>query len=186
MALVAWLPLPKASSREVLPSTRQEHGICAYLTSKYGGNIAELGKVKITWNSCQPSRENLLPFAVSSDWSNCWISKNKSQNWTLFDFLNVPIYVSRYSVRTYRLGKGFSHLRLWVLQGCMDGKWTDLDTRHDTNGLNGGYRTAAFVLIISYIVTALKIVQTEPNHVGDDFMIFTNVQFFEEVPDDVR
>jgi hypothetical protein len=68
----------------------------------------------------------------------------------------------------------------------MNGKWIDLDTRHDTNGLNGGYRTVVFVLIMSYIVTTLKIVQTEPDHVGDDFMILTNVQFFGEVPDDVR
>jgi hypothetical protein len=136
--------------------------------------------VKITGNSCHLRRENLLPFVVTSDCSNCRISENKPRSWIVSDFLNVPISVTSYSIKAYRLGKGFSHIRSWVLQGCMDGKWIDLAIRYDTNELNRRYKIGVFMLTMSYSVTALNIVQTAPNHSGDDFMILANVEFFGE------
>jgi hypothetical protein len=188
-ASTAWIPLlenSSISSHDILPGLHQEYAICAHLTSKYGGNIVELGKLKITGNSCRPCRESLLPYVVSYDWSNCWISENKPGSWILFDFLNMSIYVTRYSIKTYRLGKGFSHMKSWLLQGCVDGRWVDLDVRHDTNDLNGRYKTGVFELANPCFVTALRIAQTGPNHAGDDFMILTNVEFFGDVPDDVK
>jgi hypothetical protein len=176
-------PLAVDRTTESLPPGRNEYGICQYLSSVCGGNAAELGRIQITGKSCDPGRDRLLPFLINYEWTHCWISHNAPRAWVQFDFLNLQIYVTHYSIKTYRSGKGFSHLKSWLLQGLQHGQWVDLDLREDTKDLNGRSKTGMFQLANPSLVTMLKLIQTGPNHSGDDFMILTNVEFYGEVID---
>jgi serine/threonine protein kinase len=176
--------LTRDRSPESLLSGRSDYGICQYLSKRCGGNAAELGRSQITGKSCDPNRDRLLPHLINYDWKRCWISHNTPGAWVQFDFVNVQIYVTHYSIKTYRSGKGFSHLKSWLLQGFTGGQWVDLDLREDTEDLNGRSQTGLFQLTNPSLVTMIKLIQTGPNHSGDDFMILTNVEFYGEVEDE--
>jgi hypothetical protein len=171
--------VPTAAS----PPARQGYAICAFLTSKnQGQNIASTGVVTITGNSIDPPRECLLPWLVHRGWTKCWTSENTPESWVQFDFHEKRLLVTHYEIKTYPSGPGYSHLKSWVLRGKVGpNRWVDLDRRNETVDLNGKSNRGTFFLEIPAQVTAIKLIQTEPNHAGDHYLILTNVEFYGEI-----
>jgi serine/threonine protein kinase len=170
---------PKRVMIDVGGSLQEEQPIFAQLNEKYGGNVAELGIVTISGNSVDESRERGLPHLLEPNWTKCWTSKNDKHSWLQFDFHGMNIIISSYTIKTYPLGRGFSHMRSWTLQGSVDGvSWIDLDTRVNTSELNGRSKTGVFTLAGPTEVRSLKLKQTGPNHADDHYMILTNVEFY--------
>jgi hypothetical protein len=154
------------------------------MIAKHGCNVAEIGLITITGRSCDPGRDRLLPNIINYQWNKCWISENAPRAWVQFEFVNNTIWLTHYSIKTYPSGRGFSHLKSWIVQGCIDGKWIDLDIREDTHELNGRSKTGVWALANPCEVHIIRITQTKTNHAGDHFMILTNVEFFGALAND--
>jgi serine/threonine protein kinase len=161
----------------------QCYAICAFLTSKNGGqNIASTGVVTITGNSVDPPRECLLPWLVHSGWTKCWTSENTPESWVQFDFHEKRLFVTHYEIKTYPSGPGYSHLKSWVLKGRIAAdKWFDMDKRTDTVDLNGKSLVGTFFLETPREAQCIKLVQTGLNHGGDHYLILTHVEFFGKI-----
>jgi hypothetical protein len=166
-----------------VPDLPHEYGICARLAERRGGNPAELGAIAIRGNSYDAARERLLPRLVDYTWTKCWTSKNEPGSWVQFDFAPLTVLVARYSIKTYPVAKGFSHLQSWVLQHSLDegASWNDLDRRQNTNDLNGKSKIGFFSVSSPRPTRMLKIKQIDLNHARDDYLILTNVEFYGEI-----
>jgi hypothetical protein len=154
--------------------------ICARLREDLNGNPAEMGVLTIRGNSCDAGRDEMLPKLVDYSWEKCWVSRNEPQSWVSFDFGTTAVLIDRYSIKTYRMPKGFSHLKSWLLQASFnDGlTWEELDRREGLNDLNGKGITAMFVVQKPKTAHLVRILQIGPNHAGDDYLILTNVEFY--------
>jgi hypothetical protein len=180
------LALPPGTAPADSPLEPRDYGICAHLAEQYGGNPAEMGIVIIRGNSCDASRELMLPRLIDYTWTKCWTSRNEPRSWITFDFGSLAMEVGRYSLKTYPVGKGFSHIQSWVLQvsGDAGATWEDVDRREHSGELNGKSKTAAFTLRQPTNARVFRLMQIGPNHAGDHYLILTNVEFYGEVLSD--
>jgi hypothetical protein len=154
-------------------------GIFAHFTSRVNGNIAELGIIKLTGNSIDDARALELPGIVDFSWTKCWTSKNEPNSWIEFDFLHREVFITHYSIKTYSSRRGFSHMRSWRLTGKeRTGSWFELDAKDDNDDLNGKWHYATYLCTSPSAAHVVRLVQTGPNHHGDNYMHITNVEFF--------
>jgi serine/threonine protein kinase len=154
-------------------------GIFANFTARVNGNIAELGIIKLTGNSIDEARDLDLPGVVDFTWTKCWTSKNEPSSWIEFNFLHREIFITHYSIKTYSSPRGFSHMRFWQLLGkTAAGPWSALDARDDNDDLNGKWHYATYVCTTPSAAQFVKLVQTGPNHHGDNYLHITNMEFF--------
>jgi serine/threonine protein kinase len=157
-------------------------GIFAHWTAEHRDNVAKLGLVGITGNSVEKSRDADLMELVNFQWTKCWTSSNSPNSWIQFDFGFRQVTVSMYTIKTYSSGKGYSHLKSWVLEGKgKTGNWVELDSRVDCADLNGRYKVQMFQVPVPVECQVLRIRQTGVNHHGDHYLILTNVEFFGDV-----
>jgi hypothetical protein len=179
LAMLQGAGAPPAES----PLEARDYGICARLAEQYGGNPAEMGIVIIRGNSCDPGRELMLPRLIDYTWDKCWTSRNEPRSWITFDFGSLSMEVRKYWLKTYPVGKGFSHLQSWVLQASGDGgaNWEDLDRRESLNDLNGKSKTALYRLRQPTNARLFRLMQIGPNHGGDHYLILTNIDFYGEM-----
>jgi hypothetical protein len=126
----------------------------------------------------------MLPGLLQGGWTQCWTSQNVPESWLMFDFRDIRVLITHYELRTYRSGPGYSHLRSWVLRGRVGRqRWIEIDRRKETVDLNGKNNIGIFLIEMPTEVTAVKLIQTEPNHAGDHYLILTNVEFYGAVID---
>jgi hypothetical protein len=165
------------------PLMPHDNGICARLGEDLNGNPAEMGILIIRGNSCDAARDQVLPNLVDYTWEKCWISRNEPQSWVSFDFGTTPVLIARYSIKTYRMPKGFSHLKSWVLQASYNNgaTWEELDRREGLSDLNGKGLSAMFVVQKPKNAQLVRILQIGPNHAGDHYLILTNVEFYGDI-----
>jgi hypothetical protein len=155
-------------------------GIMAHLAAEnQGQNIADLGIVSITGNSADKSRDDDLHQVINYEWNRCWASANVPNSWIQFDFGLHQVLVTHYSIKTYPLGPGYSHLKSWVLEGYdPSGNWFDIDVRDDSSDLNGKSKVATFQCTNTNDAQIGRVRQTGSNHNGDDYLRLTNIEFF--------
>ncbi|OHT04313.1 hypothetical protein TRFO_28198 [Tritrichomonas foetus] len=154
-------------------------GIVAHLTAEVKGNIVEKGLLTITGNSADKNRDHDLMLLVDYDWNRCWTSTNTPNSWVQFDFGNKQICITHYTIKTYPCGRGYSHLKSWVIEGSTNGQnWSEIDRRDDNNELNGKSKVATFMCASLYDSQFIRLRQTGPNHYGDHYLILTNIEFF--------
>jgi hypothetical protein len=179
----SWSSIPRSGSLNDAVIGRQDYPICAHLTARaFGRNIAAIGLVAISGNSIDWARHEMLPALVRPGWAQCWTSQNVPDSWLMFDFHSMRLFVTHYELKTYKSGAGYSHLKSWVLRGKVGhDRWVDLDRRSETVDLNGKSRIGTFFLKMPTEVTAIKLIQTEPNHAGDHYLILTSVEFYGEI-----
>jgi hypothetical protein len=150
------------------------------MTAENRGNPARMGLVSILGNSADEARDENLPELVNFEWNRCWTSENTANSWIQFDFNTKSIVVHHYTIKTYWLGPGYSHLRSWVVEGCgISGVWELLDSREDAPDLNGRSRVQTFAIPgVPLECRMIRIRQTGKNHHGDHYLIICNVEFF--------
>jgi hypothetical protein len=149
-------------------------GIISYLTLKYGGNVHEKGIVKLTSKSVYNDNAERLTTAADLTSGLYFCSKNRPGQWVCWDFGEMRIRVTHYTIKT-------NQLRSWVVEGSSDGQtWTEVDLQREVMDLRregrGSFRVwnpAEFRLI--------RLTQTETNAGGDDFLFLTAVEFFGEL-----
>lgn len=99
-------------------------GIFAYLRDKYGGNPHDKGVVKVTASS---SATNKPQQVISHPWDGYWGSKSKANSYIRFDFKNLKVCVTGYTLKS---GAGWSPIS-WAVEVSDDGKtWDIIDERN--------------------------------------------------------
>ena len=152
------------------------NGIIDYLTRQSGGNVDRTGAVAITASTSGHNQ----PWQVADfGWPEKWMSFNEPDSWIQFDFKKRRVACTKYTIKTANWGPDANHIKSWVLEGSKTGKdWKKLDTQKDNSDLNGRSLTKTFSTSVSEPFRYLRIRMTGTNHIGNDYLCLTNVEFF--------
>jgi hypothetical protein len=119
-------------------SVRLLEGILSYLSRKYGGNVHDTGIVTITSSSTngddpQYSDKNLGdPNSARVFYSNGTVGQ-----WVHWDFIELRVIPTHYSIQTHSNTPHYSHLKLWAIKGSIDcSNWAELYRRTNSHDLN--------------------------------------------------
>ena len=118
-------------------------------------------------------------FAVANeDFSECWMSQNKPEQWIMFDFMNKPIILQNYLIKTHKYSTGSCHLKSWKIEGSNDAEqWKTLDER-DSDILNEEDKEEVFDCSKNDTpYRYIRLIQTGPNHRGDHMLALSRIEF---------
>ena len=168
-------PAPNPAQLRQIPD-----GIIAKLTRACGGNVHDKGIVLVTASSEDAGRKPA--HIVDLDGDNYFRSRDVAKSWIRWEFKN-PVSLVAYAMRSCAgFGMGFSHPSSWELQGSNDGTtWNVLDRRENNDDLNGAGLIAKFRFnqAPSGKFRFIQLVQTGPNHAGNDALVLSAVEMFE-------
>jgi hypothetical protein len=107
-----------------LDDSKALEGIIWYLTQKHGGNVHDRGVVSITAKSVDDDpRFPMRNVADLTTGSYFW-SKNSPGQWVCWDFRQMQIRPTRYTIR--------GALKSWHVESSLDGvEWTEIDRKID-------------------------------------------------------
>jgi hypothetical protein len=103
-------------------------------------------------------------------------------NWLCYDFKEMRILPTHYTIRTYSAGSRGSHLKSWVVETSAEGKqWREVAREEDNNQLNGSYFTGTFAVADGDKCRFIRLVNIGRNHydrVGDSHLCITAWEIF--------
>ncbi|EAX98564.1 F5/8 type C domain containing protein [Trichomonas vaginalis G3] len=152
-------------------------GIINYLTKKNNGNVAAKKIVDVSSSSqfIHFSPENL----VNYDSKNMFQSLNEEGSWVQFDFKNLQIDVSGYTIVTKEGNQNDHHLKSWVLEASNDGNtWTILDEEKNNVDLNGPSHKKTFEVRNHGSYSKFRIRMTSVAHSGYWAFAASAIEFF--------
>lgn len=166
---------------------QQEHafkGIISMLTKENGGNVDDKNVVKVTSSSVNSSGR-IAKYAVDLDDCNHYFqSGNQQDSWLQFDFQNLKISPTHYSIRTrHNGGKGCHHPKNWCIEGSNDtNSWTTIDTRSDITSLDDKNAISTFSIETSsrtnQFYRYIRIRQTGVNTYGYYHLTLSALEYF--------
>ena len=114
--------------------------------------------------------------AVDLGTNSRYCPRNEKNTWMCYNFKELLVIRTSYSVRSHEYGPRWNHLKPWVIEVSNDGSsWTEIDHLTDNNDLNDRHATAKFKISKgpseSYRFFRLK--QTGKNHDGDCVSLFS-------------
>jgi hypothetical protein len=170
--LVLVFPKPSLGSREIpMKEPKSLDGIISYLAKKHGGNVHEKGVVTITSKSVWDDATERLKTAANLTSDSYFCSKNKPGQWFCWDFGEMRIYPTHYTIKTRAL-------KSWIVEGSLDGRnWTEIDQQTDNQGFVPP-NTASFAVSNPEEFRFLRLTQTDENHDGHDLLYLFAVEFF--------
>lgn len=129
----------KKKKDEIIQLQYQEgknfNGIIKYLTDKTHGNIHDNGTIEVTSDSILPGYppKNLLNTIKKDQYQ----SKGLSLAWILFDFKDMRIELSNYTIESCSWSKNIGHIKSWVIEISDDNQsWSIIDQKDDCPDLN--------------------------------------------------
>jgi hypothetical protein len=122
------------------------------------------------------------PLRHVADFANqsCFATKNEANSWICYDFKDMQIKVTHYSIRTRR-DYSNHHLRSWTLEGSKDGlKWVKIDDRQNDTSLNSTGAISAFSISKSFEAEfrMIRLRQTGKNSSGYNYLVVNAIEFF--------
>ena len=165
--------------QEFRDSAGELQGIIAYLTRRARGNCHLRRVIEVTSSSVYDRDtvpENAVDFTTSKFFASC----DKPGSWICYDFKDMRVKPSSYTIKTYPYGAGCAHLKSWVLEGSTDGKsWEVLDSRntHDLNYQNAS-TTCEITAAYHQGFRLIRLRQKGQNHLGTDTLIVAAFELF--------
>lgn len=134
----------KYTAEYIEGKTDKFDGIINYLTKKFGGNVDDVGVCKLTASSVDEfESEKYLPSNVADYQidSSYFSSREtyRSNSWIKLDFVSRKVHPTHYSIKTWSLPQGNSHMKNWVFEcsnSDKDDDWKILDSRKDQTCLD--------------------------------------------------
>jgi hypothetical protein len=154
-------------------------GIISNLSSRFGGNVSDLGIVSVTSKSTCSS--NFLPKnAVDLTVDSKFGSQSEPNQWLCYDFKDRRVEVRHYSIRSqFDAGAGASHPKSWVIEGSDDCEnWTELDSQTNNSDLNDQNKICTWPTKIRMKSRYIRLRQTGLNHNGTDFLWISSFELF--------
>jgi hypothetical protein len=154
------------------------NGIISYLTQKCGGHICDRGIVSINASSVAEPQAWPLTNVAYFENHNGFYTKDEPNSWICYDFKNMRIKPTHYSVRSRR-DYNYHHLRCWTLEGSHDGKsWVELDRRENNATLNSQDAIATFSISQSIEVQLIRLRQLDKNSYGSHSLVVSAIEIF--------
>jgi hypothetical protein len=151
-------------------------GIIAYLTRKHGGNVHEKGIVTITSKSVydggrQYPISQLADLHIGSDF---W-SGNSPNQWICWDFHDLRIRPTRYSIRSGCA----SSPKSWVVESSIDGvNWILIESQTRNKDLVAKYAVGTYEVDDSRECRFIRLTQTDKNQSADDLLVLSGFEVF--------
>jgi hypothetical protein len=161
------------------PNSNQD-GIISYLTKRFGGHVIDRNIVSITTSSVANHRSHPLRHVAGFMNQTCFYTNCEACSWKCYDFKDMQIKVTHYSIRTLRDGND-SHLRSWTLEGSKDGlKWMKIDDRRNDTSLNskGAISTFSISEGCEEEFRMIRLLQTGKNSSDNDYLVVNAIEFF--------
>jgi hypothetical protein len=155
-------------------------GIISYLTKKHGGNVQEVGIVTISSKSVQSDGPELALKNVANLASgSCFKSKKEPGQWVCWDFREMRVRPTRYTIRSW-------FLKSWVVEGSLDGSsWTEMDRQTDNLDFDDDlgwkgkkWTPASFAVSKPAEFRVIRLTQTDEDHDGMDVLSLRAIEFF--------
>jgi hypothetical protein len=169
-------------------AARPVDGIISYLWRKHGGSIHEKGIVTITSSStcCDDPRYSATNLADPGT-LRVFNSKNDVHQWVHWDFHEMRVLPTCYSIQTHNSPADRSHLKSWVIDGSMDGSsWTELARETNNCDLNGSLMIHSFSISKSIECRFIRLRQTGKNHANNNVLIFYHFDVFGTLSDHAK
>jgi hypothetical protein len=145
-------------------------GIMAYLTQKCGGNVHTKGLVTITSKSLG-SWAMLDSLVDLNSLHNCFVSKNEAHQWVCWDFHEMRVRPTRYTISAPSLGS-------WVVEGSADAEnWTEIHRYTGYHDLRNAI-ARSFEVVGLVDCRFIRFTQTGRRRDGTDVLALTAVEFF--------
>jgi hypothetical protein len=160
------------------PNSNQD-GIISYLTKRFGGHVTDRNIVSITASSVA-SQSYPLRHVADFEKQSGFYTNNESNSWICYDFKDMQIKVTHYSIRTQR-GYDAHHLRSWTLEGSKDGsKWMKIDARQNDTSFNSPGAIATFSISEDFQEEfgQIRLRQTGKNSSQCDNFMVNAIEFF--------
>jgi hypothetical protein len=149
-------------------------GIISYLTKTVGGNVHDRGIVTITSKSVAEDCPNHVPknlADLTSDFPPFWSSRNGDGQWVCWDFHEMRVRPTNYTIRACHLGS-------WVVEGSLDGEsWTELHRRTGRSDIRD-YETASFIVAKPACCRFIRLTRISPECTSNHQLIMAAVEFF--------
>jgi hypothetical protein len=155
------------------------------LTSKFGGNVHDRGVVTITANRVYSDNPNYATKNAADLGTDSYFNSANEPNQSIsFDFRNLTIIPTHYSLRTHSSGPNDSHLKSWVLEGSTDGNlWIEIDRRENNSDLNSSCALKTFSIARSDPVRVIRLRQIGPNHCNNNQLVCSSFEVFGSMVD---
>ena len=141
------------------------HGIIAYLTRKFGGNVLEKGVINIMGSGKNDGA--VVDFGSNKEYH---ASKGYMDRWICFDFNKWCVVPTRYTLKSDFGDPGVgAHLKSWIVDVSNDGySWTEIDRKVNKDNLNEGCTSVNFTCTKPprESVRFFRIRQIGKNHAG--------------------
>jgi hypothetical protein len=150
-------------------------GIISYLTEKYGGNVHEMGIVRITARSVhgQFVPQNVADLTTRTSDSR-FESEDEAGQWICWDFGEMWVEPTHYTIRT-------GYLQSWVVEGSLDGEhWAEIDRKINNQDFTDRWSTVTFAVRRAVDSRFIRLTQIGRNHLlyGSDVLELGAVEFF--------
>jgi hypothetical protein len=198
--------LKKTKTKNVIPRDNGDeieldvpNGIIGYLTRQCGGNVHDGNVVNAT--SSPPfdpkaapdgidlltlfAAKNAVDLGTNSVFGSTWVNLEEEtipharNNWLCYDFKEMRIVPTHYTIRAYEGDPGSVHRKSWLVETSMDGKnWREVDHWQDNEQLNGFPFTATFELAGAEECRFIRLVNIGKNHGGNDVLWISACEIF--------
>ncbi|OHT12772.1 hypothetical protein TRFO_17325 [Tritrichomonas foetus] len=160
--------------------TDEQHfrGIINELTRQVGGNVHQNKVIEITASSYHSSS----PFQIADfNWNSTFWSANQPESWIKFDFLEMSVKLSGYTLKTTSGGgQGYYHMKSWIVEGSKDGiDWIEIDRQEENDDLNSSAAIKTYECQNQEEdYRFLRVKMIGPNHGNSNYLVLTNIEFF--------
>jgi hypothetical protein len=151
------------------------NGIISHLTQKFGGNVCDRAIVSVTASGGSPQQFHEI---VNLQNSNITQTANSPNSWICYDFKELRVKVSHYSLRSRTDSDNYFPVH-WTLEGSMDGNnWITFDSRTNQTKLLGRGNSATFPTSQSSFVQMIRIRQQGKDSGGSDYLTLSAFELF--------
>jgi hypothetical protein len=154
-------------------------GIISYLTSRFGGNISDMGIVLVTSKSVyNPSftARNAVDLMADSK----FISASGGDQWLCYDFRDRRVEVRHSAIRSlFNGGLGCAHPKSWVIERSVDGhEWIELDQKRNNPDLNDRNVIRSWPTTRSMKSRYIRLRLTGRSHCGTNILALSSFEVF--------
>jgi hypothetical protein len=151
-------------------------GIISFLTKTCGWNVCDLGVVSVTSSGVSSGYE--AKNAVDFESSRYLQTADAPNSWLCYDFKEMAVKVTDYSIRTRPDYDGY-HPRTWTVEGSVDGRaWIELDRQDERFELSGVNKWASFCTSVRARVRLIRLRQHGKDSNGRDFLTVGAFELF--------
>jgi hypothetical protein len=155
------------------------HGIIWHLASTSGGNLHDLGIVSVRASGVYGSSYE-AKFALDlQNRSSHFFSQNEANSWIRYNFNNIHVVPTHYSILSRPYEPNDYHPRSWCLELSDDGnEWTEVHRCTDNSDVKGNSIIGTYEVSKSVKCRFVRLRQTGKNHSNRDYLQLSGLEIY--------